>query len=409
MQKINQLSPAKVEHATKAGRYGDGLGLYLEVSKGGGKSWVLLFKRNGRRRAMGLGSAQKISLKKARELAKDAHAAIAGGLDPIEQRKKHRAKAITFAEAAKQCHAQIGTEWRSERHRAQWLSSLDIHTKRLANKIVSEITVDDVEAVLRPLWTKKLELALRLRERIERVLGWCKVRKYRDGENPAAWKNNLKDSMPTVPKKRERVKHMRALDYVEIPAFMAKLRAIDDRLPRDRALEFTILTAARSGEVFWATWDEIDFAERLWTIPQERMKNNKPHVVPLSDRAMEILQAQYDTRSSRFVFPGHRNNRPMSNTQMLTLMRRMGVDVQVHGFRSAFRDWCGDKMAGEFSRDLFEFALAHTVGNATEEAYRRKSGVELRRKLMDTWAKYCGPPRADNVIPMERTKGIPAA
>src|SRR5262249_55855542 len=211
-----------------------------------------------------------------------------------------------------------------------------IHTKQLSNKAVSEITVDHLVHTFKPLWRDQPELALRLRERIEKVLDWCKAHEYRDGENPASWKGNLKLRMPALPKKSTRVRHMVALPHKEMAAFMAALRAIDDNLHRARALEFTILTAARSGETFWATWDEINFADRLWIIPAKRMKAGVAHVVPLCDRAMQILQGQYDTRSSQFVFPGHRDNRPMSNTAMLSVLQALGVDVTVHGFRSSF-------------------------------------------------------------------------
>src|SRR6516165_5761999 len=378
MKKINQLTAAFVKTA-KPGRYGDGVGLYLEVAKGGGKSWVFMWKRNGRRRAMGLGSALRgISLVKARELAKVAAEAVAEGRDPIEDRRKRKTNAITFGQAASQCHDDIKRGWRSPRHSAQWLASLNIHTKRLAKVLVADITVHDVVGILRPLWDRQPDLALRLRERIEKVLDWAKANDYRDGENPALWKGNLKLRLPTLPKNRKQ--HMAALPYGEMPAFMAKLRATDDNLHRARALEFTILTAARSGETFWATWDEIDFNNRLWTIPAERMKAGVAHVVPLADRAMHILRSQYDTRSSqKFVFPGHRDNRPMSNTQMLRMLIRLGVDVTVHGFRSAFRDWAGDQT--HFPRDVIEMALAHAVGDAKEQAYRRRRALEKRREL----------------------------
>jgi len=401
MRQTDKLTAAKVKHATKAGRYGDDAGLYLEISKGGGKSWVFMWKRNGRRRAMGLGSAHSISLLKARELAKSAVEAVAEGRDPIGERRKARARAITFVEAARKCHDDIKSGW-CDKYRRQWLSGLLAHTKRLHNRMVADITDDDVVGVLRPLWDDQPNLALGVRERIERVLYWCKAHKYRDGENPARWKGGLKDLMPTLKRKRERITHMVALPHEEMPAFMAKLRATDDSLHRARALEFTILTAARSAETFWATWDEIDFSNRLWTVPKERMKSGVAHVVPLSDRAMHILRDQHDIRCSQFVFPGHRDNRPMSNTQMLTMLVRLDVKVTVHGFRSSFRDWAGDDLR-RFPRDVIEMALAHTVGNATERAYRRGTALQQRRELMNAWAAYCErPPQIDNVIPMER-------
>jgi integrase len=254
---------------------------------------------------------------------------------------------------------------------------------------------------MRPLWSKQPDLALRLRERIEAVLHWARAHDYRDGENPARWKGNLKYRMGALPAKSERVEHMAALPYDEIPAFMAKLRGIDDSLRRARALEFTILTAARSGEVFWASWDEINFAERMWTIPKERMKKRREHIVPLSDRAFQIIQGQHDIRSSKLIFPGVRDERPMSNTQMLFVLQRLGVAVTVHGFRSSFRDWAGDLT--RYPRDLIELALAHVTGNAVERAYRRGTALEQRRELMTAWAAYCEhPPATDNIIPIER-------
>jgi integrase len=354
-----------------------------------------------------LGSARTISLVKARELAQQAAEAVAEGRDPIDDRRKRRANAITFSQATSKCHADIKSGWRSRRHSDHWLASLEIHTKKLASKMVSEITVHDVVGILRPLWDTQPDLALRLRERIEKVLDWAKVNGYRDegSPNPALWKGNLKLRLPALPKNRKQ--HMAALPYADMPAFMAKLRATDDSLHRARALEFTILTAARSGETFWATWEEIDFSNRLWTIPAARMKAGVAHVVPLSDRAMHILRGQYDIRSSQFVFPGHRDNRPMSNTAMLSVLQRLGAAVTVHGFRSAFRDWAGDKT--NFPRDVMEMALAHAVGDATEQAYRRGRALEQRRELMNAWAAYCErPPQADNVVEMKRNTGIPA-
>jgi integrase len=411
---LNKLTALEVKRAKAVNekgepvasrRYSDGGGLYLEVTASGSKSWVFMWKRNGRRRCMGLGSANTIALLDARELAADARKAVLAGRDPISERNKERARAISFAEAAAQCRADIGAQWKAERYRQNWLSSLNIHAKSLANKMIGEITVDHVEQVMRPLWSNQPDLALRLRERIECILDWAKAKEYRDGENPARWKGNLKYRMGALPAKSERVEHMAALPYHEVPDFMSKLRATDDSLHRARALEFTILTAARSNETFWATWDEIDFVEKLWIIPKERMKKRREHVVPLSERAWQIIEGQHAIRSSHLIFPGVRDGRPMSNTQMLFALQRLGVAVTVHGFRSSFRDWAGDKTA--FPRDLIEFALAHRVGDATEEAYRRNTAVERRRKLMEDWAGFCArPPQADNVIPMER-KPIP--
>jgi integrase len=406
MKPINKLTAARVRHEAEPGRYSDGGGLYLEISDSGGKSWIFMWKRNGKRRCMGLGSATTITLVEARELATAARKAVTAGRDPIADRKKERARAITFADAAEQCRTDIGAQWKAERYRQNWLSSLNIHAKSLANKTVGEITADHIERVMRPLWSKQPDLALRLRERIEAVLDWAKAKEYRDGENPARWKGNLKYRMGALPAKSERVQHMVALPYDEIPTFMSKLRAIDDSLHRARALEFTILTVSRSSEVFWAIWDEINFTERLWIIPKQRMKKLREHIVPLSDRAFQIVKAQYETRSSKLIFPGARDDRPMSNTQMLFTLQRLDVPVTVHGFRSTFRDWAGDLT--RYPRDVIELALAHVTGNAVERAYRRGTALEQRRELMNAWAAYCErPPQADNIVPMRRE--VPAA
>jgi len=402
---MTKLTAAFVKTA-KPGRHGAGGGLYLEVAKGGGKSWVFMWKRNGRRRAMGLGSAAKVSLAVARELAKKAAENVARGLDPIDQRNQQKAKAITFKEAAERCHADNKSGW-VKKYADQWLNQLLIHTKRLQTKMVADIFDGDVVKTLRPLWDDQPDLALRIRERIEKVLDWCKVHKYRDDENPARWKGHIKLLMPKLRPKSEWVTHMAAVPYEEMPAFMSRLRDMDDSLHRARALEFCILTAARSNEVFGAQWDEIDFNQKVWTIPAARMKKRKAHVVPLPDRAMTILKDQYEIRSSTFVFPGHRDERPMSNTQMLTVLVQLGVKATVHGFRSTFRDWAGDDLR-RFPREIVEHALAHSVGDATERAYRRGTALEQRRELMNAWAAYCErPPQTDNVIPIER-KSIPA-
>lgn len=408
MKEIHKLTAAEVRNKNKPGRYGDGAGLYLEIAEGGGKSWIWMWKRGGRRRCMGLGSASVITLVKARELAKAAAEAVAEGRDPIIERRRARASAVTFAEAAEQCRADIGAKWKAEKYRQNWLSSLTAHASDLANLMVGEITTDHIEyQVMRPLWSEHPDLALRLRERIEQILDWAKARGYRDGENPARWKGNLKYRMGALPAKRERVEHMAALPYDEIPAFMSKLRAIDDSLHRARALEFTILTAARSGETFWAIWDEIDFAEKLWIIPKERMKKPRAHVVPLSDRALQIIQGQHEIRSSRLIFPGARDDRPMSNTAMLSVLQQLDANSTVHGFRSAFRTWAAERTV--FPREVAEAALAHDFGDRTERAYQRGDMFKKRCELMAQWASYCErPPHADNVIPMERNKPIPA-
>jgi integrase len=409
-REIDRLNPLRVKNEQRPGRHADGNGLYLEIDGTGGKSWIFMWKRDGKRRAMGLGSARTISLAKARDLAKQAAEIVAEGNDPIDERKvereKARVRAVTFTEAAIECHADIGSAWRTAKHRAHWLGMLKRDAGQLANKAVSEIGVDDVVRVLKPLWVKQPDLAMRLRIRIEKVFDWPKANKYRQGDNPAAWKGNLKFLMPPLPPARTRVQHLAAVPYEEMPAFMVALRALSGRCAR--ALEFTILTAVRTGETFGATWDEINIKNRLWTIPGPRMKSGAPHLVPLSDRVLQIVEGQLGERQSRYVFPGFKDDRPLSTKAMLDVLEELGVDATVHGFRSTFRDWAGDLMATRFPRDVVELALAHTVGTATERAYRRGTALKERAELMNAWAAYCErPPQADNVISIER-KPIPA-
>jgi integrase len=283
-----------------------------------------------------------------------------------------------------------------QKHGAHWLPFLQQHAQTLFPKPVDQITPDDVVGVLNPLWGKKQDLASRLRQRIQRVLNWATAKGLRHGDNPAAWEGKLQDWMAKPAPKHTRVKHMPALHYDKMPEFMARLRQLEQVAPR--ALEFTILTAARTGETYGATWDEINFEHGLWTIPGERMKMRMAHTVPLSDRALQIVKERYEARSSRLIFPGMKDNQGLSNASMLRVLERLGCDATVHGFRSTFRDWAGDLMAIRFPRDVVELALAHVVGDATERAYRRSTALEQRRELMNAWALYCErPPETDNV------------
>jgi integrase len=388
------------------GRHSDGNGLYLQIDPDGSRSWVLMWKIGKRRHVMGLGSARprQVSLKEARDTAAQYREIIRKGGDPIAERNAKRAKIVgsmTFGQAAAECVKVLGPSWRSAKHRTQWLPALQRHAKLLLNKPVGAITPDHVVAVLTPLWNTQPALAQRLRQRIERVLHWAKAKRLYRGDNPAAWEGNLQDWMPKPVAARIRIKPMAALPYAQVPAFMASLRAVPG--VSARALEFTILTAARSGETFGATWDEFDFDEAVWTIPGQRMKAGVTHVVPLSDRVMQIIREQYDTRSCQFVFPGHRDGTRLSNTAMLEVQRKLVPGLTVHGFRSSFRDWAEDRTP--YHREA-EMALAHTVGNETERAYRRGTAFDKRRELMNAWAAYCEP-RTDNVIAI-RSKPIPA-
>jgi integrase len=320
---------------------------------------------------------------------------VADGRNPVAERKREAEP--TFGECADKFLSSMESQWRNEKHRAQWRTTLDEYARPLRSMRVSDIGTDDVLKVLSPIWQDKAETASRLRGRIERVLDYAKVRGWRTGENPALWRGHLKSILPARQKLTRG--HHAAMPYRDVPAFMEQLPSKDAMAAR--ALEFLILTAARSGEVLGATWAEMDLEHRVWTVPAARMKAGKEHRVPLSARALAILAALNETRISDFVFPGQRKDRPLSNMAFEMLMRRMNADAfTVHGFRSAFRDWAGDET--HFSRDVAEQALAHRVGDATERAYRRADALDKRRKLMEAWADYCGIVRNGKVIPMVR-------
>jgi integrase len=278
--------------------------------------------------------------------------------------------------------------------------TLTEYAKPLSALKVSEVGTDDVLKVLNPLWQARPETASRLRGRIERVLDFAKARGWRTGENPALWRGHLKSILPA----RQRLTrgHHAAMPYADVPTFVQSLPG--KQAMSARALEFLILTAARSGEVLEATWNELDLVAGLWTIPASRMKAGKEHRVPLSARALDIVKALHETRHSDFVFPGYAKGKPLSNMAFAMLMKRMTADAYTaHGFRSAFRDWAGDNTS--FPRDVAEQALAHRVGDATEQAYRRADALEKRRKLMAAWAEYCCTAAGENVIPMVRANG----
>ena len=393
----NRLTDVKAKSdALETGRHADGGGLYLNVSKSGSKSWVFLWndKAMGKRREMGLGSYPTISLASARKLAARHRVAIADGRNPLTE--KQMEKEPTFAECADLFLATMETSWRNDKHRAQWHMTLsDTYCARIRKKRVSQITTQDVLGVLSPIWNTKNETASRIRGRIERVLNYAKVKGWRDGENPAVWRGNLENVLP----KRSGLTrgHHAALPYDDAPSFFQALAGHEAMAAR--ALEFLILTASRSGEVLGATWDEIDFDAAIWTVPAERMKAGKEHRVPLVPAAMAILERLYPLRESAYVFPGQKAHSPLSNMAMHMLLRRMKHEhVTVHGFRSTFRDWVGDKT--QFAREVAEGCLAHEVGNAVERAYRRGDGLEKRRALMSLWSDYVSGSLSADVVPI---------
>ena len=401
-----KLTVLKVARARTSGMIGDGKGLWLRVAPGGSKSWIFRFMIAGRGREMGLGSVDDITLAEARELARECRKLCRQGTDPIEARRAQRAAArletaqtMTFEECASAYVAAHQTGWKNEKHAKQWPQTLKAFVFPVLGSLpVQAVDVALVMRAVEPIWTQKPETAGRVRGRIEAVLDWATARGYRQGENPARWRGHLENLLPNKTKLR-RVEHLAALPYTEIADFMTKLRQRGGIYAR--ALEFMILTAARTSEVREATWYEIDLAEKHWTISAERMKADREHRVPLSERAIEILGEMGALRQGRFAFSGSRAGRPLSHMAMLRVLQGdMGRnDLTVHGFRSSFRDWSAE--CTNFPREVCEAALAHAVKSKVEAAYRRGDLFEKRRQLMAAWARYCAAPAGGaKVVPL---------
>ncbi|WP_108398907.1 tyrosine-type recombinase/integrase [Devosia submarina] len=388
-RQLNKLSAVGVAALTKPGRHSDGGGLYLSISANGGKRWVFLFRWNGKPTEMGLGSAQIVPLKQAREFAQSARTLLAAGQNPLEAKKAAAPKLQTFGECAKDYVDLNKSQWRNAKHIAQWTSTLETYCSKIWNTPVADVSTEHVLAVLRPIWTTKPETASRLRGRIERVLSSAKVRGLRSGENPALWRGHLSDVLPA--RKKLSRGHHKALPYAELPTFMVQLR--ERPAVAARALEFAILTAARSGEVLNAEWKEMDLKTAVWTIPPQRMKAGKQHRVPLSPRAVDLLETMKDEEPGTYVFPGQKEGKPLSAMSLAMMLRRMEVDVTVHGFRSSFRDWAAEQTS--YPNEVAEMALAHTIKNAAEAAYRRGDLLEKRRELMNDWARFCELPGSE--------------
>lgn len=421
-----KLSALKVAREKRPGLYGDGGGLYLQIGGSGAKSWIFRFwiakrdaasgeclrdpsdgKLKGRSREMGLGSFATVSLAEARDRALECRKLREKDIDPIEAREGarreaalQRFKSLKFKDGAEAYMAAHRAAWKNDKHAGQWPATL----KTYAYPILGDLPLQLIDTalvmkVIEPLWSQKPETASRLRGRIESVLDWATVRGYREGENPARWRGHLDQLLPARAKVR-RVKHHSALPYAELPAFLVKLR--EQQGVAARALEFTILTAARTGETIGAKLSELDKKARLWTVPAERMKAGKEHRVPLSDRALEILEEVGVDNGGKdgYVFRSPGLDEPLSNMAMLKVLQRMArSDLTVHGFRSTFRDWASERT--NFPGEVVEMALAHTIDSKTEAAYRRGDLFEKRRRLMEVWAGFCSETAVDNtVIPL---------
>jgi len=428
MRKAAGLTALTVKSA-KPGRYGDGNGLYLLVREGGARWWLFRYHVNGKMREMGLGAApspasaekgavdrETVTLADARERAKALREIVRAGGDPLAQRdadakaasaaaQQAAVKAMTFRAVANAYLAAHEAGWRNPKHRAQWRATLDTYAMpHMGDLPVSDVMTGHVMAALEAIWTAKPETATRVRGRIEAVLDYAAARGWRSGENPARWRGHVANLLPARGR-LARVVHHAALPWEDIAAFLTDLRGRPGM--GARALEFTILCAARTNEALGARWGEIDLAEAVWTVPVERMKAGREHRVPLSGAALAILHALLplrpadDDKGAAFLFPGAREGRPLSGMAMLMLLRRMERgDLTAHGFRSSFRDWAAERTS--YAREVAEEALAHTLRDKTEAAYRRGDLFEKRRRLMDDWAAFCAKPAAEggNVTPI---------
>ena len=379
-------------------------GLYLDTTSG--VSWIYRYMVDGEAHAMGLGAYCDYTLAEARERTRQARQLAKEEVDPIEERKKRRiaarlerAKAMTFGECGAAYIKAHSVGWRNLKHAAQWPSTLEAYVYPIFGGLpVQEVDTGLVMKAIEPIWTTKPETASRVRGRIESILDWATARGYRQGENPARWRGHLENLLP---KKTQvwRVEHHAALPYVQLSEFMADLRRQEGI--GAKALEFTILTVARTGEVMGVKWSEIDFEARLWTVPAERMKAGREHRVPLSESVLAILGAMREIREGDFVFPGGKANRPLSNMAFLMLLRRMGRgNLTAHGFRSTFADWCSERT--NFPAEVREMALAHTVSDKVEAAYRRGDLFQKRRQVMDAWARFCAASNGADVVQLTR-------
>jgi integrase len=379
---MGNLTATAVKATKAAGRYGDGDGLYLVVGKSGSRSWMVRVQKDGRRRDIGLGSAKKVSLAIARDRAAIVRSQVELGIDPIAERRK-AAGIPTFREAAALVYAEQRKAWKNKKHNAQWISSLEAYAfPAIGDRAVNQIDGPAVRDILAAIWLTKNETATRVRQRINTIIDWAVAKGYREAPLSMAIINK---SLPKVPKGQK--KHFAAMPYADVPEFMGMLR--EKNSIGALALRAVILTAGRSGEVRLATWDEIDFEAATWTIPAERMKGGREHIVPLSPAALAVFEEAKCHRiaGSNFVFQGTKKGKPLSDMTLTKILRDQGLPFTVHGFRSSFRDWVGEETS--FAGDVAEMALAHTIKDKTEAAYRRGSMMGKRVVLMDNWADYC--------------------
>jgi integrase len=412
--RIGKLKALNVTREKRSGMYSDGGGLYLQIAGSSARSWIFRYwvqdrdpatgasirdksgNVRGRSREMGLGSCTVVTLSQARERAAECRRMRERGVDPIEARREakqqdvlEKAKAITFKQCAEGYIEAHRAGWRNAKHAQQWGNTLASY----AEPVFGSLPVQAIDTILvlkaiEPIWATKPEMGSRVRGRIERILDWAKVRGYRAGENPARWRGHLDHLLPHH-RKVKKVKHHAALPYADVPAFITELHTRDG--VGARALEFAILTAGRSGEALGAKWNEFDLNGAMWTVPATRMKSGKEHRVPLAPSALKIIKDMADSKNGEFVFPGDNPGRPLAEKALWKVLHRMQAqNTTVHGFRSTFRDWAAEQT--NYANHVVEMALAHTIGDKTEAAYRRGDLFDKRRRLMDEWARFCSRP-----------------
>lgn len=379
---MGRLTPLQIRNLKEPGRYNDGDGLFLELTGPNKGNWQLRATVNGRRRDIGLGSMALVSLKDARDAAFELRRDIQRGIDPVAERKRRKLEILTFKAAALRVHAEQKASWKNGKHQDQWITTLESYAfPLLGNRLVNDIEGPLIRDVLLPIWLNKPETARRVKQRIGVVLDWAYANGMRPTEAP------MRSVCRVLPRQPKKDGHFAAMPFDAVPSFMAHLHA---RLSVPRlALEFLILTAARSGEVRGAKWNEIDLEARLWTIPASRMKVGKEHVAPLSAAALDALERarQFHAPCSNLLFPGRDVRRPLSDMTLLKVLRYAELPYTVHGFRSAFRDWAAEQTS--YPGEVAEAALAHTVANKVEAAYRRTNYLDKRRDMMADWAAFC--------------------
>jgi len=380
----NKLTVIAIAGIKAKGRYSDGGGLYLRVSPQLNKSWVFRWVRHRVENEMGLGKYPEVSLAEARGLAFDARRHVIAGRNPRTERDRERIGSKLFSELIEEYLRVMGHRWTNEKTSWQWHKTLKDFAKPLHRRAVAEIETTDVVKLLQPIWLKTPEKAAKARMRLEAVLDYAKSKGWREGENPARWKGHLSNILP--PRKKLSKGHHPAMPYQDVPAFIQRLT--EQQGIAASGLLFIILTCCRSGEVRQAKWEQFDWDNRLWTLPASATKTKVEHRVPLTDAMIELLEPLRDQQFSEYVFPGQKPHKPLSNMAFEAVMRRMKIEnATPHGFRSSFRDWCGDET--EYPRELAEACLAHKIGNEVEQAYRRSDALEKRRLLMQAWSGYC--------------------